>query len=192
MNNLDFGSIAIGAVIVAFLNLLIVVLAKTETLLKSVERIKQIIRLDYRARIKRSDEEIKLLKKYSNIAATRTRFTFCSFSRFGCVWTWEWAPDKDEPINIKAECGYCDQPIYVHFAKGPENHLSTLSYVGIYCSSKCDDEYHRKNRAYFEVSSSIKGNAEAIVNYLVKEAILSEQTTRIAKVIKSLRRQFWR
>jgi hypothetical protein len=93
IDSLDFGNIAIGASIVGLLNLLIVVLVKTETILKSVERIKASIRLDYRARVKRSDDESRLFKRYEDIARERIRRTFVSFSRYGCQWTWDWTPE---------------------------------------------------------------------------------------------------
>ena len=100
MDNLDFGNIAIGVSIVGVLNLLIVILVKTETILNSIERIKSIIRVDYKTRVKRSDDELRLLKRYEQIARERIQKTFVSFSAYGCRWTWNWTADL-EPQNIK-------------------------------------------------------------------------------------------
>ena len=99
MNNLDFSGIAIGATIVALLNLIIIVLVKTETILKYVERIKGVIKLDYRSRAKRIDDEIRLLKKYEAVAKERVRRSFVSFEKWNCRWTWNWSEDF-EPTNL--------------------------------------------------------------------------------------------
>jgi len=194
MDNLDFGNIAIGASIIGVLNLLIVVLVKTETILKSVERIKAIIQLDYRARAKRSDDELRLLNKYEQIARERVRKTFTSFTEYGCYWIWEWTVDS-EPKNIQGRCYECEQPVYAHFAKGPSKskRLDTLVYVGLYCSSD-DNEACGTNRSYFQVLKSENRNlsADAIVDKIVLDTIISERTKRIIKEVKKLQSQFWR
>jgi hypothetical protein len=134
MNNLDFGNIAIGALIVGFLNLVIVILIKTETILKYVERIKSVIRLDYKARAKRSDDEIRIFKKHELVARERVRHSYVSAIMWNCKWTWSWS-DEFEPINIKGYClgdrkyepyeGWltfkCDHPV------NPSKHLNPLS-----------------------------------------------------------------
>ncbi len=193
MGNLDFGNIAIGASIVGLLNLLTVILVKTETILKLVERIKAIIRLDYKARAKRNDDEFRLLGKYEQVSHVRIQKTFVSFFEYGCRWTWDWN-SSFEPQNIKGRCAACGQPIYAHFAKGPKkkkDRLSTLIYVGVYCSS---EKKECTNRAYFNVLESENNNlsADEIVNKIIYNTILSERTKRISNEVQKLRWQFWR
>jgi len=97
MGNLSFGNIAIATVIIGVLDLLIVVLVRTETILKAVERIKGVIRLDYKSRAKRSDDEIRISKKHELVARERVRNSFISKELWNCRWTWNWSKDL-EPI----------------------------------------------------------------------------------------------
>jgi hypothetical protein len=195
MDNLDFGNIAIGVSIVGILNLLIVMLVKTETILNSIERIKSIIRVDYKTRAKRSDDELRLLKKYEQIAYERIKKTFITFTVYGCRWTWNWTTDL-EPKNIKGRCCECEQPVYAHFAKGPtkkSQRLDTLIYVGLYCPSY-DKEVCGNSRSYFHALESENEDlsADEIVNKILIETIVGERTKRIAKEVKKLQMQFWR
>jgi hypothetical protein len=195
MDNLDFGNIAIGVSFVGVLNLLIVILVKTETILNSIERIKSIIRVDYKTRAKRSDDELRLLKKYEQIAYERIGKTFVSFTEYGCRWTWNWTADL-EPKNIKGRCSECGQPVYAHFAKGPikkSQRLDTLIYVGLYCSGG-NKEVCGNNRSYFHVLESENEDLspDEIIGKILKETITGERTKRIAKEVKKLQTQFWR
>ena len=76
MENLHIGNIAIATVIIGILDLVIVMLVRTATILKAVERIKGIIRLDYKSRAKRSDDEIRISKKHELVTKERIRNSF--------------------------------------------------------------------------------------------------------------------
>jgi len=76
MENLHIGNIAITTVIIGILDLVIVMLVRTATILKAVERIKGIIRLDYKSRAKRSDDEIRISKKHELVTKERIRNSF--------------------------------------------------------------------------------------------------------------------
>jgi hypothetical protein len=103
MNNLTIGNVAIATVIIGVLDLIIVILVRTETILKAIERIKGIIKLDYKSRAKRSDDEIRIFKKHELVARERVRHSFLVGWEWNCKWTWTWSENL-EPINIK---GYC-------------------------------------------------------------------------------------
>jgi hypothetical protein len=76
MENLDIARIAIGAVLVEVFNLAIILLIKTETILKIVERIKGIVGLDYKSRAKRSEDDVRMSKKHAQVARERVRHAF--------------------------------------------------------------------------------------------------------------------
>ena len=103
MDNLSFENIAIGTVIVGILNLIIVILVKTETILKYIEKVKGVIGLDYKDRAKRSDDELRITKKHLLVAKDRVRHSFIRMKKWNCSWVWNWS-EEFEPINIK---GYC-------------------------------------------------------------------------------------
>jgi len=212
MNNLDFGNIAIGAIIVGFLNLVIVILIKTETILKYVERIKSVIRLDYRARAKRSEDEVRIFKKHEMVARERVRHSYITDTMWNCKWTWNWS-DKLEPINIKGYClgdkgkDFLDRPIsfecshpvsaYYLFpqveegkpAPSPSNFIT----LAILCSQDgCRP--HRQQRAEFEILKSVtqEMNSEKAFEPIISKAIMSNRDVKIAQEIRKLRLQFWR
>jgi hypothetical protein len=212
MNNLDFGNIAVGAIIVGFLNLVIVILIKTETILKYVERVKSVIRLDYKSRAKRSDDEVRIFKKHELVARERVRHTYITDTIWNCKWTWNWS-EKLEPINIKGYCvgdkgrDFLDKPIYFECnhpvnpyylfpkeekgkAPPPPSNFTTLA---IFCSQ---DGYHphRQKRAEFEVAKSItqEVNSEQAFQPIISKTILSNRDVKIAREIWKLRLQFWR
>jgi hypothetical protein len=191
MEYLHVGNIAIATVIVGILDLVIVMLVRTETIVKAIERVKEIIKVDYKSRAKRSNDELRLLKKHEQIARERVRKTFISFTQYGCKWTWEWATELD-PKQIIGRCANCGQPVYSHYARGPakkSERLDELTYVGLYCSGGKESECG--NRAYFESKTgSIPPNE--IVDRILQETIISERAKRVAKEIKKLRFQFWR
>lgn len=199
--DIGFGNIAIATVIVGFLNLVMVVLTKTETILKIVERIKGVIRLDYKSRAKRSDDEKRILQKHAQVARERIRHTFITMEKWKCKWTWNWS-ENFEPINIRGYCtgndgtdyNYeCDQPVYGYISYPEEKDKKFLAYVVISCTNDSQD-VHRWFRADFEVFASDVGDrsAEDVLNEIVSRAILSERELRITKEIKKLRLQFWR
>jgi hypothetical protein len=204
MNNLDYSGIAIGATIVALLNLIIVVLVKTETIIKYVERIKGALKLDYRSRAKRIDDEIRLLKKYETIAKERVRKSFVTGVQWNCNWTWNWNDDF-EPVNVRGYCignasdGIfesfdCDHPVQAYFVvQTPEEKKRGFARVGIYCS-QVGILPHKQLRAHFEIDDAIHQElpAESIIGDLIKKAIITDRDTKIAHEIKVLRRQFWR
>ncbi len=202
MENLDFGNIAIGAVIVGVLNLAIVVLTKTETILKIIERIKGIVGLDYRNRAKRSDDELRIMKKHEQVARERVRHSFVTMERWDCNWNWNWSEDF-EPINIKGYCigdrwvnpelygtdkvFECSHPVSVDLyqRKGKPMLLCIVcSQEGVYP--------HRQFRAEFATDSTFAENPDEVFQPIISKAILSERDLRIAKEIKRLRGQFWR
>ncbi len=211
MENLDFGNIAIATVIVGVLNLAIVVLTKTETILKIVERIKGVVGLDYRNRAKRSDDEIRISKKHAQVARERVRHSFITMELWNCRWTWNWS-DSFEPINIKGYClgdvginsdnlrlfFRCNHPVEVFYLK-PEKDFygreikSGFRKFGIFCSQEGESP-HKQMRAEFDVSKDIAENnqPEELFQPIILKRILSERDLRIAKEIKKLRLQFWR
>ena len=93
MDNLSYENIAVGAVIVGVLNLIIIVLVRTETILKVVERIKGIIKLDYKSRAKRSDDEVRISKKHVSVAKERIRHSFIAMEKWDCKWVWNWSSE---------------------------------------------------------------------------------------------------
>jgi hypothetical protein len=206
MNNFDFGNMALGAAIVGFLDLIIVILVKTETILTSVEKIKSILKLDYRSRAKRNEDEVKLLKKYNSVAQERVRQTFTSINLWDCNWTWNWNQNF-MPVEIRGFCtgnkGYnvnmeftfyeCNHPVYPAFAAGPEKRLNGYTYLGIYCTDE-GVKPHKQSRAYFEVPIERKKQTspqEICIDFLEK-AIMTERDKRIAQEIKKMQWQFWR
>lgn len=201
---MDFSNIAVGATIVGILDLLIVVLVKTETILKYVEKIKQPLRLDYRSRAKRADDEIRILGKHKALARERVRHTFISMRLWHSQWIWDWSDDL-EPIDIKGYCtGWedsngttlleCGHPVFIAFAQGPADELQGFEHVGIYCSRGEDDTLHRRGRDYFEVPTPDEKTftASEIVEELLRKAIIAERDLRIAAEVRKLGLQFWR
>lgn len=203
MDNLSFENIAIGATIVGILNLIIVVLIKTENILIYIEKIKGILRINYRSRIKRADEEIKLLKKYNTIARERVKHQFIVMDKWDCTWSWNWSDDLD-PINIKANCSgnisktgnytyYCSHPVQPAFLEIESQKDTNKITLGIYCTQ--NGEYpHEKFRASFDVwRSEVAGlSAEQAVENIITKAILTKRDLLIASETSKLRKQFWR
>ena len=205
MDNLDIKNIAFGASLVALLDLIIIVLVKTETILKYIERIKEVFRLDYRSRAKRIDDEKRLLKKYQAVAQERIRLTFTSTELWDCEWVWSWS-DNFEPENIRGFCtgnidqkdgaSYsfeCNHPVNFGFAKGPEDKAYAYVYVGIYCSYGSGIWPHKESRAYFEIPTDNENiDPEKLIIERVKTAINSEKDKKVVREINKLRWQFWK
>src|SRR3972149_1412191 len=203
MNNLDFSGIAIGATIVALLNLIIVVLVKTETILKYIERIKGALRLDYRSRAKRIDDEIRLLKKYEAVAKERVRRSFVSVEKWDCKWTWNWS-DEYEPVNITGHCVgnksdisgktfECNHPVQSFFLEQTSDEKERgMARVALLCSQE-GDYPHKQLRAEFAVRASVWVNhsAKEAFESFIRKAIDAERDIRIAREIRFLRWQFW-
>jgi hypothetical protein len=205
MDNLDFGNIAIGAVIVAVFNLAIVVLTKTETILKVVERIKRVVRLDYKGRAKRSTDEVRLFKRHAEVARERVRHSFVTMELWRCKWTWNWSENL-EPINIKGFClgddlFECNHPVYPYYVPvdGALRHTEART-IGVTCSNPVTrlqtkgvaDRIHNRTRHVFEVIREPASNSDNTFNTIISRSILSERDLRIANEIKKLRLQFWR
>lgn len=200
MDNLDFGNIAIATVIIGFLNLVIVVLTKTETILKIVERIKGVVGFDYKGRAKKSADEIRMMKRRSEEARERVRHSFIHMKKWGCIWTWNWSEDL-VPINIKGFCtgkrayssNACNYLVYgyYHFPDKSEN--SNLATIGISCTNN-ERLSHRPIRAEFEVfMMETEGKtAEEALNAILSKTILAERDFVIAEEIKKLQKKFWR
>jgi len=195
MENLSFKHIAIGIILVEVFNLVIVLLTKTETILKVVERIKGVIRLDYKSRAKRSDDEVRISKKHAQVARERVRHTFITVKLWNCKWAWNWS-DSFELINIK---GYCvgDKRTYINFEC---NHPVSVDIfyrrdnrnaVGIICAQKGHPP-HNQIRAEFELESDDELDADIVFHSIISKAILSERDLKVANEIKKLRLQFWR
>lgn len=212
MDNLSFENIAIGAGIVGVLNLIIVTLVKTETILKYVEKIKGVIGLDYKDRAKRSDDELRISKKHSLVARERVRNSFITMDKWRCKWVWNWDDDL-HPINIKGYCtgdtytdlGYsttfkCDHPVepYYYFPIEETNESDDTKKhfrrLGITCLNDTKHYIHISIRESFDILRTISENynsAEAFEPIITK-AIIAERDSLIAKEIKILRNQFWR
>jgi hypothetical protein len=204
MDNLDISGIAIGATIVALLNLIIVVLVKTETILKYVERIKGILKLDYRSRAKRIDDEIRLLKKYETVARERVRRSFVAFEQWDCKWTWNWS-DEFEPINVTGHCVgnkskyselrfECSYPVQAYYlVQTPEEKKRGFIRLAVLCGQE-GVLPHKQLRAKFAVTQSTSETltAREAFESLLRKAIDSERDIRVAREIRFLRRQFWR
>jgi len=205
MENLSFKHIAIGIILVEVLNLVIVLLTKTETILEVVERIKGVIRLDYKSRAKRSDDEVRISKKHAQVAKERVRHSFVTMEIWRCKWTWNWS-ESLEPINIKGFClgdvGFeCSHPVYAYYLEGIPSNPNART-ISITCSNpvtQSTDEgvvtsIHNRHRHVVEVLKSVtkEDNSYDAFNVIISRSILSERDLRIAKVIKKLRLQFWR
>ncbi|MBK9926997.1 MAG: hypothetical protein IPP66_17130 [Anaerolineales bacterium] len=216
MENLTIGNIAVATVIVGILDLVIVVLVRTETILKAVERIKGVIQLDYKSRAKRSEDEIRISKKHELVAKERVRSSFVIMNLWDCKWTWNWSKDF-EPINIKGFCigdseydrilgkTYrieCDQPVnpYYLFPQQDaddkvknEYEKSTMGTLAIVCSNS-STYIHKPYRAKFEILKSTisKQNSTVTFDEYISKAILSERDLRVAKEIQKLNWQFWK
>lgn len=212
MNDLDFSNIVVGAMIVGFLNLVIVILIKTETILKYVERIKSVIRLDYKSRAKRSDDEIRTYKKHELVARERVRHSYITDKMWNCKWTWNWSENL-EPINIKGyclgdrkknifneivsfECNHPVHPYYLFPKEGKDEDPSLPSNfitLAVFCSQDGHPP-HRKLRADFEVLRSItqEVNSDQAFQSIISKAILSNRDVKIAGEIRKLRFKFWR
>jgi hypothetical protein len=211
MENLDFGGIAAGAVIVGAFNLVIIMLTKTETILKVVERIKGVIRLDYRSRAKRSADELRIAKKHASVANERVRQSFVTMKLWRCRWTWNWS-ENFEPINIKGYClgdvgleyhiqnfySACNHPVAAYYTKLKKNVYGRViedawKSVGVFCT-KGGEIGHEQQRAEFDVTNFVYENLtpDEAFEPMIAKAILSERDLRIANEIKKLRLQFWR
>jgi hypothetical protein len=194
MDNLNIGHIAAAVVIVEFFNLAIILLTKTETILKIVERIKKVVGLDYKSRAKRSDEEIKIAKRHSQVARERVRHSFISVKLWGCNWFWNWSDDL-EPINIKGFCSTCNYPVDVYYYY-PDNESPEAKFrsIGIACSSPENSEMHNQLRSQFEVAKplTLTHSSGELFQPFITKAIISERDTLIANQIDELRKQFWR
>jgi len=205
MENLTFGNIAVATVIVAFLDLVIVVLVRTETILKAIERIKGVIRLDYKNRAKRSDDEIRISKKHELVAKERVRSAFIAMTLWDCKWTWNWSKDF-EPINIKGFClGKevratkldCNYPVKPFYVVSPEDKTTALinesnfKTLVLRCSNNTN-KLHTLNKAEFEMPTKSNGSADIAFNELISNSILSERDLRITKEMKKINWQFWK
>jgi hypothetical protein len=212
MDNFDYSNIAIGAVIVGLLNLLIVVLIKTETILKYVEKIKAIIRLDYKSRAKRSDEEIKILKKHELVAREKVRHSYVTDNIWGCKWIWNWSANL-EPINIRGYClgdkkqdildrweiFECNHPVDAYFLlpQVQEEHENALSSkfikLAILCSQ--DGHYpHRQKRAEFDVLKTETQDSTAweVFEPIIIKKILGKRDVKIVQEMRKLKLKFWK
>jgi len=205
MENLDIGQIAIIVIVVQIFDLVILLLTKTETILKILDRIKGLVGLDYRKRAKRADDEIRISKRHELVARDRVRHSFVTMALWRCKWTWNWSENL-EPINIKGFCtgdaGFeCSHPVYADYLEGIANSPNTRT-IGITCSNPVTrlqnkgaaDSIHNRTRHVVEVLKSVtkEDNSYDAFNTMISKAILSERDLRIAKEIRKLRLQFWR
>lgn len=182
MENLHIGNFAIATFIVGIFDLVIVMLVRTETILKAVERIKGIIKLDYKSRAKRSDDEIRISKKHELVARERIRNHFISMEIWGCKWTWNWSKEL-EPINIKGYCTDtgCYQPVEPYYmfpnlnneTAIEEDKKTSLRTLSVQCTSHGAVSFH-KTRANFDVLKSValEKNSEEAFKEIISKAIL--------------------
>lgn len=214
MENLQIGNIAIATVIIGVLDLIIVILVRTETILKAVERIKRVIKLDYKSRAKRSDDEIKLSKKYAQVARERVRNSFVSMVLWNTKWTWNWSDDL-QPINIIGFCigdvgrnflgnmeeFYCEHPVtFIYYQKSHNLPNSDVPLVGITCSNPSEQpidakltvNIHQKVRHTFEVKHEVYHNksAEEAFHEIISKAIISQRDKNILQEITTIKKQF--
>lgn len=212
MENIDFGNIAVATLIVGILDLAIIVLVRTETILKAVERIKGLIRLDYKSRAKRSDDEIRITKKHELVARERVRTNFVTAETLGCKWVWNWSKELT-PQEIRGYClghkdenllnrplGYqCNLPVEPYYLipkpiDEPASDPSVFRSLVLYCSNNNPEIIHQRERAEFQFLKSVTNtqNANELFSQIITKFIMTERDLRIAKEIKKLHRLFWR
>lgn len=169
-----------------------IMLTKTETILKVVERIKGVVGVNYKHRAKRSDDELKISKKHALVAKERVRHSFVTMELWGCKWT-NWS-DNFQPINIKGYCSNCGHPVVGYYLIPPDDELEppVARTLGITCSKT--DALHEQVRAKLDILRNITKtkSSSAALDEVISNAIISECNLRIAKEIKKLRLQFWR